>query len=242
MDQSNDTALEVLPGIFWVGFYEDTTKLQCNPYLLVDGDDVVFFDPGSIPDFPRVMRKVLEVVRPDKITWVVTSHQDPDVCGCLGVLEEVVENPALKIAAHINTVRLIQHLGLNSEFYPVEQNDYQIKLKSGRRLDFIFLPYLHSPGAIATFDHETGTMFTGDLFGAISKPEDIYSAENFPENLRDFHQAYMPSNQVLQRGLDKLAAYPIQQILPQHGVIIVKDQIAAAFAYLRELPCGTDLL
>ena len=37
----------------------------------------MLFDPGSIPDFPRVMRKIIDLVNPRDISWIVTSHQDP---------------------------------------------------------------------------------------------------------------------------------------------------------------------
>ncbi|PUD98714.1 MAG: hypothetical protein C3L25_11440 [Candidatus Sedimenticola endophacoides] len=205
-------------------FHEVATLL---PYLLIDsrGEDVVLFDPGSIPDFPVVMRKVIDVIPPETISLVVVSHQDPDVCGNLAVLEDVIDRDDLKIAAHLNTVRLIEHLGLRSEFYAVDQHDYRYTLKSGRELEFIYLPFLHSPGAIATFDAKTNTLVSGDLFGAISDDESLFVPESFPRNMDSFHQAYMPANSVLRHAMERLSKYDIKRILPQHGSIIEDDDV-----------------
>ncbi len=240
-DSRLDGAIAITRDIYWVGFVEETTRLQCNPYVLIDDQDIVLFDPGSIPDFPRVMRKIIDLVNPRDISWIVTSHQDPDVCGSLAVVEDVIDNPDLRIAAHINTVRLIQHLGLRSEFYPVDRNDFRLKLRSGRVLDFIFLPYLHSPGAIATYDRKSRALFSGDFCGSLSKSADLFSMDGFPQTLDSFHQAYMPSNAVVRDGIKRLRDFQIDLLLPQHGSVIEGHHVKAAFSHLESLPCGVDL-
>lgn len=229
---------------YWVGFSEKQSRLKCNPYLLIDsrGEDVVLFDPGSIPDFPVVMRKVIDVIPPETISLIVVFHQDPDVCGNLAVLEDVIDRGDLKIAAHLNTVRLIEHLGLRSEFYAVDQHDYRYTMKSGRELEFIYLPFLHSPGAIATFDSKTSTLISGDLFGAISDDESLFVPESFPQNMDSFHQAYMPTNSVLRHAMERLEKYDIKRILPQHGSIIEDEEVGVAIKHLKSLPCGIDLM
>lgn len=236
-----DGSIAITRDIFWVGFVEETTLLQCNPYLLIDEQDAVLFDPGSIPDFPRVMRKVIDLIDPHDINWIVVSHQDPDVCGSLAVVEDVIDNPNLKIAAHTNTVRLIQHLGLRSEFYAVDRNNNRLTLRNGREFDFVFLPYCHSPGAIATYDRKTRALFSGDFFGALSKSADLFSTEGFPETLNSFHQAYMPSNAVVRAGLRRLEKFKIDMILPQHGSVIEGENTIKAIKHLESLPCGVDL-
>lgn len=240
-ENKSDNPITISREVFWVGFYEETTKLQCNPFLLIDEQDVVLFDPGSIPDFPKIMRKVIDLVNPSEITLIVVSHQDPDVCGNLPVVEDVIDNPELRIAAHTNTARLISHLGLRAPIERVDQCGNQLTLGSGRILDCIHLPYLHSPGAMATFDRKTGFLFSGDLFGALTKNGDIFSTEGFPQSLDSFHQAYMPSNACLRRGLQRLDGLDIKAILPQHGSVIEGDNVGVAIEHLRHLPCGEDL-
>jgi flavorubredoxin len=239
-----DDSLPITREIHWVGFREEGGRLRCNPYLLIDGrgDDVILFDPGSIPDFPKIMRKVIDLVPPQNITGIIVSHQDPDVCGNLAVIEDIVENPDLRIYAHLNTIRLIAHLGLLGKLYDVAEMDNRLTLSSGRVLEFIPMLYLHSPGAIATYDTQTKSLFSGDVFGAIGSKSELFSRNNFPESMDSFHQAYMPSNSVLRPVMEKLAGMQIERILPQHGAVLEGDDVAVAIQHLRTLPCGIDLI
>jgi flavorubredoxin len=236
-----DHAVAVTREIYWVGFEEKESHLHCNPYLLLDKDEVVFFDPGSIPDFPTIMRKVLDVINPQAISLVVASHQDPDVCGNIAVVEDVIANPDLKFAVHSNTGRLTEHYGINSEEYIVDRNDFKFTLKSGRELEFIYAPYCHSPGAIVTYDKKSRSLFSGDLFGGVSKEWSLFAEDDYLEPMKTFHQLYMPSNQIVSNFMKKLDKYDIDRILPQHGSIIEGDDVQKAIDFLKELPCGVDL-
>lgn len=236
-----DDAIAVTRDIYWVGFYDQEANLHCNPFLLLDDADVILFDPGSIPHFPVVMRKIIDLVNPSEITNIVVSHQDPDVCGNLAVLEDVISRPDLKIVAHTNTIRLVRHYGVRSEFYAVEKNNYKLRLASGRELQFLFTPYLHSPGAIVTLDTQTRSLFSSDIFGAMSEDWELFKNDNYLEPMRIWHQTYMPSNNILANCMKRLAQLEIDRILPQHGSILEQGQVKQAIQFLAELPCGLDL-
>lgn len=242
MNLNYDSAVAVLRDIYWVGYEEKDTNLHCNSYVLLDDEEVVFFDTGSIPDFPVIMRKVLEVVDFETISVIVASHQDPDVCGNIAIVEDVIDNPDLKIAVHSNTARLVSHYGLKSDVYIVDKHDYKITLKSGRELEFIYAPYLHSPGAIVTYDKRTKTLFSGDIFGGVSKEWSLFEDDYLLENMKSFHQLYMPSNQILKNFLSKLDTYEIERILPQHGSVIEGESVKKAIEFLKSVPCGIDLI
>ena len=240
LDYNN--TIPVTRDIYWVGFYDEAASLHCNPYLLVDGDEVIFIDPGSIPHFPIVMRKVMDLVDPGAITHIIAQHQDPDVCGNLAVVEDLIANNNLQIIAHTNTIRLIRHYGLRSQFYAVEKNDYTLTLKSGRVLEFLFTPYLHSPGSIATYDRKTRSLFTSDIFAAIDKDWSLFAQGNFLTPMDAFHQLYMPSNSVLRPCMERFDKMAIDRILPQHGSILEGDDVKRAINHLKTLPCGIDLM
>lgn len=235
-------AVAVTREIHWVGFYDQQLHLHCNPYLLIDEDDIILFDPGSIPHFPIVMRKVIDLVNPGDISAVIVSHQDPDVCGNLAVLEDVINRPNLNIVAHTNTIRLIRHYGLHSDYYAVDENDLKLTLKSGRVLEFLFTPYLHSPGAIMTYDPKTRSLFTSDVFGAINEDWSLFARGEYLHAMKTWHQTYMPGNQILKACMKRLQQLEIDRILPQHGSVLEGDQVQAAIDYLMTLPCGIDLL
>ncbi|MBI3148210.1 MAG: MBL fold metallo-hydrolase [Betaproteobacteria bacterium] len=228
--------------IFWVGRHATELTLHCNTYLLVEDEETVLIDSGSIPDFPVVMRKIIDVVSPQSISLIVASHQDPDVCSNLAVVEDVIERPDLRIAAHGATLRLISHFGLRSELYAVERHDWCYTLPSGRVLEFIHTPHLHCAGSIMSFDRQTGTLFSSDLFGASDEDWALYSRRGHPHSMTGWHQTMMPANHLLRACMEKLETLPIQRICPQHGSVIEGADIAPAIAHLKTLPVGLDLM
>jgi len=241
-DFDYDEAIEIHPGIHWIGFFDDESQLNSNPYLIIDGDEAVLIDPGSIPDFPVIMRKIIDIINPEMISSIVVAHQDPDVCGNLPVIEDVINRSDLRIVAHSTTQRLIYHYGIKSALYAVDDNDYKLTLKSGRELQFIYTPYLHSPGAIATYDPSSKSLFSSDIFGSLSKSGTLFAGDNFPDTMKKWHQAIMPSNALLKPAMENLRTMDIDRILPQHGALIDTPQVAIAIDYLSQLPCGIDIL
>ncbi len=236
-----DNAIAITKEIYWVGFYDEEAELHCNPYILIDDDNIVLFDPGSIPHFPKVMRKILDIVNPTEISHIVASHQDPDVCGNIAVVEDVINRDDLKIAAHTNTIRLVRHYGVASQFYHVDKNGHSLKLSSGRTLDFIHTPCLHSPGAIVTYDRQSKSLFTGDIFGAINSKWSLFAGDDYLRPMDMWHQQYMPSNELLRSCMNDLEKLDIERILPQHGSVLEGEEVARAIDYLKELPCLFDV-
>lgn len=237
-----DNHVAITRDIYWVGFYDEKAHLHCNPYLIVDGDESVLIDPGSIPHFPIVARKIIDLINPHQISAIVLSHQDPDVCGNLAVIEDVIGRDDLKIVAHSNSVRLIRHYGLSSEFYVVDDNDYQLTLQSGRVLEFQFTPFLHSPGAITTYDPKTRSLFSADIFGAVSDSWQLFAAGDFTSPMATFHQLYMPGNSILKHQMEQFEKLSLDRILPQHGSVLEAEQLQEAIVFLKGLPCGFDLM
>jgi len=237
-----NNAIAVTREIYWVGFYDEEAHLHCNPYLIIDKDEIVFIDPGSVPHFPVVMRKVMDIINPEDISYIVAQHQDPDVCGNLAVVEDVIGHNDLKIVTHSSTARLIRHLGFRSEMYITDEHNDRLILKSGRELQFIPTPYLHSPGAIVTYDVSTKSLFTSDIFAALSQDWSLFAVDDYLSAMDPFHQHYMPSNRILKHCMEKFEKMDIQRVLPQHGSILEGGQIEKAINHLKLLPCGIDLM
>ncbi|MGZ4959469.1 MAG: oxygen-binding di-iron domain-containing protein [Methylomonas sp.] len=237
-----DNPIAITDDIYWIGYCDRSANMHCNPYLLIDGDEAVLFDPGSVPDFPVIMRKIIDLISPDKISLIIAAHQDPDVCANLPIVEDLIGRNDLKIAGHSNTIRLIHHLGLSSTFYSVDEHDYVYTLKSGRVLSFHPTLYLHAPGAITTYDTKTKSLFSSDLFGAVDDEWQLFDSLRFPNDMDSFHQAYMPSNQILRFGLKKIESLDIARILPQHGSVIEGNNVKKAIEHLKQLRCGIDLM
>jgi len=235
--------VEIAPGVSWIGFYDKNAGFHCNSYLVLDGDQAVLFDPGSVPHFPRVLSKVCRLVSFDQITHIIVTHQDPDLCASIPKFEELIYGVggSCRIVTHSRASVLIPHYGVRSEFYNVDMNGWTLKLKSGRQFDFIFAPYLHFPGAFMTYDRQTKILFSGDLFGAFSFDWSLFANENYVEAMKAFHESYMPGNMFIRAAMEKLDKFDIKTIASQHGSIINRD-VQKHIDVLKNLECGDYLV
>jgi flavorubredoxin len=233
--------VEICEGIHWVGFCDEETSFHCNPYLLLDEDEAILFDPGSVGHFPVVARKVLSLTDLSHITTIVLHHQDPDLCGSIPVLEELIGRRDLRLVCHKWASVFISYYGVESPFYLVDENNYTLRLRSGRELQFAFTPYVHSPGAMVTFDPATGVLFSSDLFGSFSEGWDLFATEASLDELAGFHGTYMPPGEFLYTALDRIESFAPKIIAPQHGSVLRGDLVPRAIAKLREVPIGLAL-
>ena len=136
---------------------------------------------------------------------------------------------------------MIRHLGLRSELWETDKHDGKLVLKSGRVLRFIPTPYLHAPGAIATYDEKTRSLFTSDLFGGLSEHWSLFARGDWVHTLTPWHQEYMPSGALLRHCMEQLETLAVDRVLPQHGSVLEGEQVRVAIEHLKNLPCGVDL-
>lgn len=229
---------EIAAGIYWVGGDEQNGGLHCNPYLIVEEDEAILIDPGSVLDFEYVYKNVCNIVPLEKIKYIILHHQDPDFCSSVPLFEQKGAN--FKIVTHWRTQTLVKYYGIKSEYYIVNENQFRLTLNSGRVLGFVQTPYLHFPGAIATYDYSSKILFSSDLFGAFSYEWKLYAEGNYMEKMKTFHEHYMPSNDIIRPVMEVFLSMDISMIAPQHGSII-NNKIQEHIKALRDLECGTLL-
>lgn len=235
--------VEVAPGVYWIGFYDEKAAFHCNPYLLIDGDEAIIFDPGSVFEYPKVASKIFSLVSPKQISAIVLHHQDPDLCASVPLLEDVINNDKLKIVTHSRAALLIRYYGLKSEFYCVDKQGWVLSLKSGRALNFLITPFCHFPAAIVTYDEKGKLLFSSDIFGAVSRDWHLFAQAGYQSQMESFHIGYMASSRHLKAVMEKLSWLDVQMILPQHGSIIKgKDWVSYYIDFLKQLSCGIDAI
>jgi len=228
--------VEIAHKIYWVGGSGQDGGLHCNPYLIVDEDEAVLIDPGSVLDFEYVLENIGSIVPLDKIKYVILHHQDPDLASSVPLFEQ--KGASFKIVTHWRTQTIVKYYGIKSYYYIVNENGFKLVLNSGRVLSFVQTPYLHFPGAIATYDNSSKLLFSSDLFGAFSFEWSLYAGDNYLEKMKTFHEHYMPSNEVIRPVMEVLLGMDISMIAPQHGSIINKN-IRRYIKALRDLECGS---
>lgn len=229
--------------VYWMGVPEETA-FRTNVYLVVDGDECVIVDPGNRQYFKQLRSSIEELGLIDKVVGMVLCHQDPDVAASM--YDWLKFNPDIKVISSSRTNVLLPHYGISDyEFYDIgATSDFRFKFSSGNELQFIEAPFLHFPGAFATYDPISEFLFSGDIWAAIDIDFKfiVDSFEDHKLKLDLFHIDYMASNIASNNFAKKLSEYNIDCIVPQHGAIIPSNYVNDAISYLKDLKCGLDII
>jgi len=235
-------AVEIAPRIWWVGQELKGDAFQCHVYLIEHGDQSVLIDPGSVITFKDTLRKVEEITPFSSIRYFICHHQDPDVTGALGMIENLITRDDACIVTHWRAEVLLKHYNLKIPMWCVDSHDWSLDL-GGRVLKFIFTPYLHFPGAFCTFDELSNVLFSSDLFGGFGGEFELFARdESCFGPIKTFHEHYMPGRDILRHSLQSLEKEPIAMIAPQHGSIIPGPLVKPIMAKLKDLECGLYLM
>ncbi|MDX8413964.1 MAG: diguanylate cyclase [Mariprofundales bacterium] len=231
-------AIEIADRVWWVGNYLEDDLFQCHSYLIEHGDQSVLIDPGSLLTFPATRAKIEEVIPFDNIRYFICHHQDPDITASLPLIDSMITRDDAVIVSHWRAVALLRHYDLKTPFWNIEEHDWQLDL-GGRRLTFVLTPYLHFPGAFCTFDTQEKILFSSDIFGGFTEEWTLYAHdEGYLENIRSFHEHYMPSREILQHAMEKFEKMEIHIIAPQHGSMIPRSLVNFMISRLKTMECG----
>jgi serine phosphatase RsbU (regulator of sigma subunit) len=237
-----DKAVKITDHAYWVGTYDPTDRFQCNSYLILLDDRGIIIDPGSVLYLESLLRKVTQLIELKNISHIIIQHQDPDVAGNIAMLMERIrssDNPICKIVTHERTSALIRHYGGNLKFeYSNRLSGEILQLGNDNELHFIHTPYLHAPGAIATYFNTDKVLFSGDIFGGMTDNWQLFAGDNYFQEISAFHKEYMPSKELLLFSMTKFEHYDIERIAPQHGSVMNRKQAAAMIEAFKDFDCG----
>lgn len=249
--RSRPGPLEVGPNCWMVGYRNPETLLQCNTYLSVLGEGDasvrVCVDPGSQLDFPVIKDNLTSLIGGlEQVDHFTLNHQDPDVVGNSPYLCEA--NPRIGAIATEEVWRLVQHLRMTPGRLQLANAARRpgIELTKRTRWRFVPTPFCHFRGAMAYYDPEIRTLFTGDLFGGFNQlgRVHLFAEENDWMGISQFHQIYMPTREVLRYAVRQIRALQpgVEVIAPQHGHVITGDLVELFLERMHELEVGNDLL
>ncbi|MHA1220111.1 MAG: MBL fold metallo-hydrolase [Candidatus Heimdallarchaeota archaeon] len=235
-----DKAIEIRPGIWWIGWPDYKAGFSNNPYLIIDGNEVIVIDPGSAMDehWAIVKRKIESIVSLNKITMIIATHQDPDLCAAIQLIEKELGVNNFELVTTDRTSLLLPYYNIRTEITIIEDGDRMEIGDSGRELLFITSPYLHFPGAFTIYDTKEKILFSSDIFAAFSIDWNLYANEFYIEAIKSFAEPYLSDNRHIRNFLKKLEQIEIDVICPQHGSIILKDKIPEMLEVMKNLEVG----
>ncbi|BFH72579.1 MBL fold metallo-hydrolase [Sulfurisphaera javensis] len=227
----------------WLGLDESENEkgILTNQYLIVHNDKGYLLDPGGYFVFERVYENTVKYVKPEKITAILFSHQDPDVIGSLNLWVDVAPNATFYVSALWE--RFLPHLGAELKNRIVDIPD------EGMVIDFIkAIPahFMHSPGNFHYYDTYSKIYFSGDLGAAIFKDKWYLIVEDFDSHVKlmePFHRRYIASKKAIDAWLKKIEGLEINVIAPQHGSVFEGENVKKFINWLKSLDkVGVDLM
>jgi len=243
--------IEIRPDCWMVGRRNPVALLQCNTYLrrFEGGRSPVHVcvDPGSRIDFPVIERNICQLLGDlDGINAFSLNHQDPDVVGNALALCEA--NPNISAIMTEEVWRLAQHLDFRPRrlHFANATRSPLFTVADQHRWQLVPTPFCHFRGAMAFYDTELRTLFSGDLFGGLNQLNrvHVWAEESDWAGIAQFHQIYMPTREALRYAVRQIRALKpaVELIAPQHGFVVGSDLVPLFLGRMYDLLVGLDLL
>ncbi|MFO7919089.1 MAG: FprA family A-type flavoprotein [Anaerolineae bacterium] len=227
-------AIEVKPGIFWVGVNDRTTDLfeglwpitnegvSYNSYLILD-EKKVLVDLAKDHQVSAFLEQIRGLVDPAELDYIVINHMEPDHTGLGRVIEREAPNATFLCTEKAK--------GMLEAFYHITDNVRVVsdgeELAIGEKtLQFFSVPFVHWPETMVTFEQTQQVLFSCDAFGgygalagSLFDDQCTYLDHYIQEALRYYANIVALFSRPVLRAIDKLQGLDIDVVAPSHGLV-----------------------
>lgn len=208
-----------------------------NSYLIADDDAVVLVDTVDVAFFEVYLKKIRAVIGDRKIDYLIINHMEPDHSGSISLIKQYY--PDIVLVGNKKTFDMVDgYYGVGGERKVVAEGD---SLKVGRHdLHFYFIPMVHWPETMVTFDSTDGILFSGDAFGCFGAlnggciDKNINTEIYMGEMRRYYSNIVGKFGNPVQKALQKCSGLDIKMICPTHGPVW-EEKIAEVVAMYDKL-------
>lgn len=223
--------------------------VQANQFLVLNGNASALIDPGGALLYTPVSLAVGRYIPLKSLSWILASHQDPDV---IGSADRWLMYTGARIACSKLWGRFVPHsvphyvdTGGQDRYFLIPDEGADIPLGNSV-LKALPAHFLHSVGNFQFYDPESKILFSGDLGASMVDEFTPVEGKDFDAHIptmAGFHRRYMASNRACRIWAEMVEGLDIQMIVPQHGRPISGDVAVRRFIdWVRHLECGADLL
>ena len=208
-----------------------------NSYLIADDDAVVLVDTVDVAFFEVYLKKIRAVIGDRKIDYLIINHMEPDHSGSISLIKQYY--PDIVLVGNKKTFDMVDgYYGVGGERKVVAEGD---SLKVDRHdLHFYFIPMVHWPETMVTFDSTDGILFSGDAFGCFGAlnggciDKNINTEIYIGEMRRYYSNIVGKFGNPVQKALQKCSGLDIKMICPTHGPVW-EEKIAEVVAMYDKL-------
>ncbi len=247
--------LAIKPDIYWVGAVDYACRnfhgytrsplgTTYNAYLVLDEKNTLF-DTVKAESLDLMLRRIREVIDPEKIDYIVAHHIELDHSGCLPDLVALCK-PEKIFCSPMGLKSMEAHFDITG--WPVEVKKTRDTLSLGKRTaHFLEARMLHWPDSMFTYLAEDKLLFSNDAFG-----QNIACSERFADEIDSdlvehamkeyYHNIVQPYAPQVIKVLDQAASLKldIEMVAPDHGLIFRgKESAASALDMYRRYAAPT---
>jgi len=193
-----------------------------NSYLILD-DKNTLIDTVKNVAFDAFLPKLKCVLGTDRtLDYLVVNHLEPDHSGSIRLIREFF--PQVQIVGNKRTAEFLEHLYGITENVRVVENGGNLDIGK-HKLAFVFIPMVHWPESMVTYDATTQTLFSNDAFGGFGTLEggifddEVDLAYFEDEILRYFSNIVGKYSTNVQRAFESLKGIELRIIAPSHGPV-----------------------
>jgi len=217
--------------ILFEGIWELANGVTLNSYL-VQGEKTAIID-GVIgwDGVPETLYRNLEEigVDPKSIDYLVVNHMEPDHSGWLANFRKIKDD--FTVICTEKAAPMVKSFYGEDRIRVVKEGD-TLDLGRGKVLSFHPVPNVHWPDTMYTYERETKTLFSCDMFGAFGRMgEHCFDDELTPEEtdffetegIRYYSNVMATFTPSVKKAIEKAKTLEIKAIAPGHGPVYRKD-------------------
>jgi len=227
--------------ILFEGIWEIANGVTLNSYI-VQGEKTAIID-GVInwDGVPEILYNNLQEINvdPNNIDYLIVNHMEPDHSGWISNFRKVKDD--FTIICTDKAAKMVASFYGEDKIRVVKEGD-TLDLGKGKVLSFHPVPNVHWPDTMYTYEKDTKTLFSCDMFGAFGRmgehcfddeltPEEVEFFES--EGIRYFSNVMATFTPSLKKAIEKAKSLEINIIAPGHGPVYRKDPQKIMDDYIR---------
>jgi flavorubredoxin len=225
-------AVHVAGRVYWVGAvdgalrefhgYSTPRGTTYNAYIIL-ADKVTLVDTVKAPFYDEMIERIMSVIDPGRIDYIVSNHAEMDHSGCLPRMISRV-SPEKVFASPMGIKGLREQFNWFETITPVKTGD--VLDLGNEELQFIETRMLHWPDSMVSYLPSEKILFTQDAFGMHLASEERFEDEVDWDTVRYESAKYYanilaPYSKLILNVLETLknSGMDIQMLASDHGPI-----------------------
>lgn len=216
--------LKLRDNIFCVGVKDTAVGANNNAYLVM-GEKTALIDTVSAELSQEYIKNIEEILPISEIDYLVCNHSEPDKSGAVRRILEL--NPNIEVIGTIAAIKNLKEITNMTFNEHIAKDGASLDLGNGTELQFCIVPNLNWPDTMVTYETQSKTLFSCDMFSSYCDCEDDNGYENA---LKEYYNRFLSHFKgFVQRGIEKISSFDIQLICVGYGTVI-EEYISKAMA------------